>query len=345
MNKIKKLPGVLAFKRAHFITDGAFYSIINGQRKPIEVEKIGIRGTQNIAGKMSDVVNLQQIESAKSHANAEAVEIEFSLGFLDIAKTLHSCNGKDFNEVMLFRKSLKDFLHRAKSSGAIAEISKRYARNVLNGRWLWRNHDVAAEVLITIVWEQIEQIKDYNINQSSLKDFNNYTNEELILADIFTQQLKGEKQSAVKIIGKIIPKQMGAFVLFPSQAFLESTDKVLFKINNQKQAGLRDQKIFNAIKTIDDWYVNDYKDEIGPIPVEAYGSNIEWNMFFRGDSKNKNNAFDLLKILNELQDGKMNEAEALFILSIIERGGVFSESDKVKEDKNSQIIEVKEEEV
>ena len=353
MTQIKKLPSVLAFTRAHFITDAAFYSLTNDDlEKPIIVELQGIRGTQNVSDKngneegKSEITNLQRVETAKADINSKAVIVRFSLGFLDIAKTLHSCNGKDMNDVMAFRKSLKDFLFRAKNSGAVEQIAKRYARNVLNGRWLWRNKDIAKKVLISVKYNEENFITDYDVVGSSLNDFKNFNATEERLANIFTKQLKGEDLSAVEISATLIPKAPGAFEVFPSQNFQDTGNeknaqkKFLFKINNQSQAGLRDQKIFNAIKTIDDWYKHDYKDEIGPIPVEAFGSNIAWNLFLRGDKKDKNNGFDLLKVLNDFSNtNQMLEENALFVLSLIERGGVFGESDKVDKNKKQEVAE------
>ncbi len=350
MSQIKKLPSVLAFTRAHFITDAAFYSLTNdGVEKPIVVESLGIKGSQNFSDKneesKNDVTNLQRIDVAKTDIDTKALIVRFSLGFLDISKTLHSCSGKDMNEVMVFRKSLKDFIFRAKNSGAIDLISKRYARNVLNGRWLWRNISIAKQVLINIKYNNEDDfIKDYDIKNSSLLNFENFNSIEEKLANLFSKQLKGEDLNAVEITATLIPKSPGSFEVYPSQNFQENgternaQKKFLFKINNQNHAGLRDQKLFNAIKTIDDWYKHDYKDEIGPIPVEAYGSNIEWNLFLRSDKKEKNNGFDLLKILNEFNsNNKMLEENALFVLSLIERGGVFGESDKVEKAKKEDV--------
>lgn len=344
MTQIKKLPSVLAFNRSHFITDGAFYSLTNsGQLKPIIVKSQGIRGTQNVSEKngneeaKTETTNLQKIDVAKTDSDVKEVIVRFALGFLDISKSLHSCNGKDMNDVMAFRKSLKDFLFRAKNCGAIEQLAKRYARNVLNGRWLWRNNDIAKQILINISYNGNNTfIENYDINSSSLVDFNNFNEIEDKLATVFTNQLKGQDLSAVEITARIIPKATGVFEVFPSQNFQEidkndkgAQKKFLFVINNENQAGLRDQKIFNAIKTIDDWYKHDYKDEIGPIPVEAYGTNIDWNIFFRSDKKEKDNGFDLLKVLNDFSNNnQMLEANALFVLSLIERGGVFGESDK-----------------
>lgn len=350
MTQIKKLPSVLAFSRSHFITDGAFYSLTkDGIEKPIIVEQQGIRGTQNVSEKngneeaKTDITNLQRIDIAKADIDTEAVIIRFSLGFLDISKSLHSCNGKDMNDVMAFRKSLKDFLFRAKNSGAIEHLSKRYARNILNGRWLWRNKDIAKQIFISVKYNNNDLFIDkYDIVGSSLTDFNDFNAEEEKLATIFAKQLKGEDISAVEVTATLIPKAPGSFEVYPSQNFQEiskdknAQKKFLFKINNQNQAGLRDQKIFNAIKTIDDWYKHDFKDDIGPIPVEAFGSNINWNLFLRSDKKEKNNGFDLLKVLNDFNtNNKMLEENALFVLSLIERGGVFGESDKTDKPKKA----------
>jgi len=126
--------------------------------------------------------------------------------------------------------------------------------------------------------------------------------------------------------------------VFPSQNYLEDKPKGFARslyclgtpdrasktdgIRVMGQAALRDQKISNALRTIDTWYP-DFASFGRPIPVEPNGANLEAQRFFRHGKKVS--AFDLVKQLNTLDPAS---PEGLFVTASLIRGGVFSEGGK-----------------
>lgn len=88
-------------------------------------------------------------------------------------------------------------------------------------------------------------------------------------------------------------------------------------------AALRDQKVANAIRTIDTWYPDYEQNGCKPIPVEPNGASLEAQRFFReiGDKKNKSSAFDIIKELNITDP---NSPQGMFFIACLVRGGVFS---------------------
>ena len=84
------------------------------------------------------------------------------------------------------------------------------------------------------------------------------------------------------------------------------------------QAALREQKIGNALRTIDTWYPA-YEERLVPISVEPNGANLDMKEFFR--KKGDASGFKLMQRVGELDP---ETPEGLFLLACLIRGGVFS---------------------
>lgn len=63
------------------------------------------------------------------------------------------------------------------------------------------------------------------------------------------------------------------------------------------QAAIRDQKISNALRTIDTWYPG-FENRNIPIPVEPNGASLDAQQFFRAD--NKSSGFRLMEKITDL---------------------------------------------
>ena len=87
------------------------------------------------------------------------------------------------------------------------------------------------------------------------------------------------------------------------------------------QAALRDQKIGNALRTIDTWYPA-YEERRVPLPVEPNGASLDAQEFFR----NKGDASGV-KLLLRLSELDPMTPDGLFLLACIIRGGGFSGSE------------------
>ena len=147
--KSKGFDGVLAFQRGYNISDGEMFNVMpNGAREPVDVVRHGIRGTQNTTN-ATDPRLLQLTETAKLHPHADAMEVQFSIRFIPLAHSLSACTAKKKEAMRAMRSSINSFLEKA-AVQAIDEIALRYARNIANGRWLWRNRVAASGVVIKV---------------------------------------------------------------------------------------------------------------------------------------------------------------------------------------------------
>ena len=353
----KKLPGSLSLQRGSIISDGAFYNYFaDGKAEPLYVMHHGIRGTQNVAGNKAkgaaegnsaarEVSNIQQTESAKLAPDAKLL-VKFNIRFIDLKDILFACaTGKNSEvDVGAFRDAFYGFIERAKESEGLQDVARRYTRNIVNGRWLWRNRIVAESITIN-VYEVTSEPKEKQTKHSfdALNDvpyshFDDYSEAEKALADVLVKAMQGDRSANLNVEA-IIDFGMGGIEVFPSQNYLEDKPKgfsrSLYKISNEKlerqatnnqflgQAALRDQKIGNAIRTIDTWYPT-YAETRKIIPVEPNGANLDAQHFFRMDKGTKVSAFDLMKELATLDP---NSDNGKFLLACIIRGGVYSEGE------------------
>ena len=347
-----KLPSVLSVQRGTIVTDGLMSSIVRDKQGKERLESIrvirhGIRGINNNP-KNGDAANIQRTESAKTSPHAIGLAVEFSLRTIAAEQLLFSCSD------MQYRAALEAFVRRYFVRGVeeFEEVCRRYARNILNGRWLWRNR-----VLGEAVIEAQSGAKTYTGQGSRTRDFADYTADERGLADdVIATGFIGSARTSVTVTGRILFGFQGELEVFPSQNMVtnkpEGFARSLYKVDmiarkdmleivagarkggedagefaadmiDMGRAALRDQKIGNAIRTIDTWYP---KCDGTPIPIEPNGANLEKNMLFRTDRTSE--AKHLLAVIDEMQPGGEFDPRAAYLIALLVRGGVFSEGSK-----------------
>lgn len=338
----KKLPGVLSFQRGLVISDAEFFNDINGEYEahPVHVVRHGIRGTQNVnsSGKeQREVSNIQQTDSAKLDANADSMVARYSIRFLDLANVLFACapGKKDSEEeITALRESIRQFIERAKNSTGVDEIACRFARNMANGRWLWRNRLIADAIKVTINYGAESQ--DFNALNIALNEFGDYSDAERNVASIIADGLRGKTTAALTVIANVDFGFKGAIEVFPSQNYIENKPdgfaRSLYRLGQPQQrdskegvrimgrAAIRDQKVSNALRTIDTWYP-DFAEHGRPIPIEPNGASLDAQRFFR-DNKSKASGFDLVRRLNQVDP---TSDDGMFVTACLIRGGVYSE--------------------
>jgi CRISPR-associated protein Csy3 len=350
LTTLKKLPGVLAFNRGHVVTDGEMFNEIGGQYEtyPVDVVRHGIRGTQNIndgkgneetaANGVRNVSNIQITETAKLESSADALVVRFGLSMLDMAGSLDSCVAANKDDGRMMRKTFEDFVNRAKASAGIVEVGRRYARNIANGRWLWRNRTIARLIEIEVS-TQSGVLAKFNAKSIPTNTFGDYSEGEIKLADEIVKQMRGASLDGLTIVARLTMPTKGAIEVFPSQNYVENKPKgfarPLYKLGHPEKVGhgeirdtrvmgraaLRDQKLFNAIRTIDTWYPA-YGETGFPIAVEPLGASLGQQEFYR---TGKASSFDMLKRLAQIDP---DSAEGMFCIAALDRGGVYGESDK-----------------
>ena len=165
-------------------------------------------------------------------------------------------------------------------------------------------------------------------------DFDSIPADEQELAAVLAAGWQGEESPGLRVTAHVHFGVQGAVEVYPSQNYLESKDRGFARslycigdapegqdahsIRVMGQAALRDQKIGNALRTIDVWYP-DYNKRCLPLPVEPNGASLDAQEFFRtGDAS----GFTLMRRIGELDPASK---EGLFLLACLIRGGVFSE--------------------
>lgn len=343
-----KIPGVLSFQRGAILTDGVLSSIVpsgNADRLvPVKVIRHGIRGINN-SPKGDDVANIQRTESAKTATDAVGLAVEFSYRTLPAERLLFGCSDP------VYRRAAEGFITRFFQRGVpeFDEVCLRYARNILNGRWLWRNR-MLGEVSVSAQSGQVV----YKGDGSRLRDFDEYTEDEKALAqNVIASGFLSPAAPALSVVGRVTFGFTGEVEVFPSQNMVTNKPKgfarSLYKVDmisrkelvsilsgaskdgddagefmadmiDMGRAALRDQKIGNAIRTIDTWYP-DYAGM--PIPVEPNGASLETNSLHRKPVAA--NAKGLLAKIDEIVPSATFNPDAAYLIALIVRGGVFSE--------------------
>ena len=279
MSKLKTA-SVLAFERNLDISD-AFFTQQNSQNKdskaqPVSIKEKSVRGT--ISNRLKnpektdpakldaeiEKANLQRVDSAALDEDCDTLVVTWSCKVLPFSGKPSVCNDQDYQQALV--STVQDYL----DNQGVGELARRYATNIANARWLWRNR-VGAESIIVNVSCDIDGTKqnfEFDAKSISLKDFNTDDSKINELAGLIEKGLNDDAfiilyVKATAIIG------YGQEV-YPSQELVLDTGKTkskeLYQINGK--AGMHSQKVSNAIRTIDDWY----PDSEFPIAVEPYGA-------------------------------------------------------------------------
>ncbi|WP_130943655.1 type I-F CRISPR-associated protein Csy3, partial [Klebsiella quasipneumoniae] len=145
--------------------------------------------------------------------------------------------------------------------------ARRYATNLANGRFLWRNR-VGAEKIVVKVTGSKEWT--FDAHESGLRDFSASDKSLDELAREIEKGLSGEGFVLLNVEAQVF---LGAGQeVFPSQELVldsnSSKSRLLYQVDDI--AGMHSQKIGNALRTIDTWHPE--ADELGAIAVEPYGS-------------------------------------------------------------------------
>lgn len=350
----KKLSGVLSFQRGIVITDALFYDDVDGELVPLYVLRHGIRGTQNVNKKgkgetstsgdasRENVSNIQTTDTAKTAPKSSAVVARFAIRFIDLKDALFACApGKNDDDSMIadLRQSIESFIVKAQESTGVDEIARRYARNILNGRWLWRNRLIAQKITISVSNGGKPVGEESALDGKRWDVFTDYTEAEKSVAKVIADGLRGRDKAALEVMARIDFGFQGSMEVFCSQNYLEAKPDGFARslycvsvgevkradstegIRVMGQAALRDQKVSNALRTFDTWYP-DFEAFGKPIPVEPLGASLDAQRFFR--DKGKTSAFDLAKRLNTLDPAT---SEGMFMTACLIRGGVYSDGE------------------
>jgi CRISPR-associated protein Csy3 len=354
MAKTKDLAtaSVLAFERKLDPSDGLFSAgrwndLTNGAAWPaITIHEKSVRGTISNRLKANDQdpakldaamesPNLQRVDVATLPNDADTLRVRFTLRVLGGAGTPSACNNSDYQTQL--RQTVEAYV----TEHGFGELARRYAHNVANGRFLWRNRVGAEEVRV-----EVRKMKNGTADQSwkfdglefSLRHFDAPVSAQkdiAALAEVIESGLAGQGYVLLEVIA--YARVGDGQEVYPSQELvLDKGDKkgqkskTLYGIGNagQQTAALHSQKIGNALRTIDDWYARDGESDLGPIAVEPYGSVTSQGKAYRQPRPHKADFYSLLDAWVLKGEAPKKEGDRHFVMATLIRGGVFGDSDK-----------------
>jgi CRISPR-associated protein Csy3 len=305
-------------------------------------------------------VQVQKTHFAKLHPDAVALVVRFGLKFLPMSQALHACAGASDDVIAKTRSAVTQFIQQVLDGQAVELVAQRYARNVLNARWLWRNRTMASRVTVNVyeggkdVQEQREPLVSADALTVPLTRFNDPTEAETKLAARFAKGLRGQSLEGFEVEAIVDFGTRGAVEVFPSQVYdgvpresksIKDPSRVLYmhkhadadrSIGELGQAAIRDAKINNALRTFDTWYP-DFEEVGQPMPIEPEGASIDMQLFFRKQGKDGKSAFNLIRNLETLDP---TSDDGLFMAAALIRAGVYGAKESAKPGEASNQPEV-----
>ncbi len=347
-NAVVKTPSVLGFERKIDPSDALFFSCSWDNREdesacePVRIVEKSIRGTisNRVKGgddpakldKQIQNANLQRVDVAMVPDYHDTLKVQFTVRVLKDLGIANACNQREYQQ------KLSDIVKEYVEQDGFRTVSLRYAENLANARFLWRNRLVSEEIDVRV--SRIDHGEAANTVVFSPEE------ENLSLAK-FTDGHAGIESVAKEIQNGLLGIQhtflrVTAFArvgsgqeVFPSQELLldkakNSKGKTLYSVRGI--AAMHSQKIGNAIRTIDTWYP--LVDDFGPIPVEVYGSITNQGIALR-QPKGKMDFYTLMD--NWMLKDTIEESQKHYVIAMLIRGGVFGKSEK--EDKKNDNTE------
>lgn len=335
-----KTASVLAFERKLDPSDALFHAGNWDQRnttdgwRAVDISEKSVRGTisNRLKAKDQDPAkldaaienpNLQKVDVAALPSTSDTLKVVFTLRVLGGTGKPSACNDADYLNKLL--DTVRDYAN-AKGFG---ELARRYAFNLANGRFLWRNRIGSEQVEVRVahlVGGMPQQTWTFDALALPLRSFDapaEFAPALDGLAHLIANGLAGQQHVLLKVTAFV---RIGSGQeVFPSQELIldrgrGDKSKTLYQVAGI--AGIHSQKIGNALRTIDTWYEG--ADEIGPIAVEPYGSVTTQGKAYR-QPKQK---LDFYSLLDNwiIKDQTPPAEQQHFVIATLVRGGVFGEA-------------------
>lgn len=315
------LPSVLAFSRKLEISDALMTSGLwpdidqSDKWQPIALHEKRNRATKSQYGAKDEEKsepNLSWGDDATLPHDADTLSIKFTLKILGRLEEPTACNMPAFEEKVI------QIVEAYRIEYKFKELATRYANNIVNGRFLWRNRVGAESISIKVKHGEhswLFNAYDYKLDQFSSPGDGNHPFAQLVT--VIQNGLQGDGFEYLEITA--FSKLGFGQHVFPSQEMVLNIpkgekSKILFKLNDC--AAMHSEKIGNAVRTIDTWYGED--SNASAIAVEPYGS-----VTSRGEAHRmtKNDFYTLFQ--KWLKDEMIPAEQQHYVIATLIRGGVF----------------------
>ncbi|WP_428240250.1 type I-F CRISPR-associated protein Csy3 [Gynuella sp.] len=341
MAKNDNTASVLAFEKKLVPSDGYMYGTTWENREsvePLKLKEKSVRGTisnrlkstiQNDPAKLNKEVekaNLQTVDACALEPEQDTLKLHFTLKVLGEIHRPSACNNA------LFKQSYSQAAKAYIAKEGFKELSRRYALNIANGRFLWRNRigAEAIEVNVKALNKSAEQQWQFDATQYNPRDMS-ITNPDIdSLAERIASALASDDDFLMLEI-TCYAKVGKSQDVYPSEELVldkgkGNKSKVLYSVDGI--AAMHSQKIGNALRTIDTWYpeFDDPEQSVGPIAIEPYGAVTNLGKAYR-TPKDKQDFYTFFD--SWARGGELSRIEdEHYVMAVLVRGGVFGESDK-----------------
>ena len=346
MAKNENIASVLAFEKKLVPSDGRMYGTMwehrNDKSVPLVLVEKSVRGTISNRPNKKDKAafekdpakldakvenpNLQTVDVSALGTNQDTLKLHFTLKVLGGVAHPSACNNAAFNKS--YYAAATSYVDGKK----FQELAKRYALNIANARFLWRNRVGAEhiEVQVKELNKSPGQSWVFDATQFSTRNFDADDEQVNSLAQDIATALSGDDDFLLLEIN-CFAKVGKAQEIYPSEELVldkgkGKKSKVLYSVDGI--AAMHSQKIGNALRTIDTWYPDfgDLENSAGPIAIEPYGAVTNLGRAFRSPKEKQ----DFYTLFDKFArgDNLPRVEDEHYVMAVLVRGGVFGESDK-----------------
>ncbi len=333
---MSKIPAsVLAFEKKLVPSDGLMYGTTwenrNSQSEPLKLQEKSVRGTISNRLKKSDEgkidakiesANLQTVDSCALTPDQDTLKLNFTLKVLSGVENPSACNHEGFNQT--YSEAVTGYI----AEYGFTELAHRYASNLANGRFFWRNRigSENIEVQINVLNKNVSKNWDFNSLDFNTQNFDDQSSDVKELAELIAKTLSGENEfllldiNAFAEVGKSQDVYPSEELVLDKNNSKEKKSKILYDVN--QVAAMHSQKIGNAIRTIDTWYP-EYENHQRPISIDPYGAVTNLGRAYRQPKEKK----DFFSLFDRFSQGEKLDSieEEHFVMAVLVRGGVFGE--------------------
>lgn len=338
-NEIGKV-SVLAFEKKLVPSDGYMYGTTwakrNEQVIPLSLIEKSVRGTisnrlkkalKSDPAKLDAEVekpNLQTVDACALGTEQDTLKLSFTLKVLSGVEQPSACNNADFN------RSYTAVAKKYIENPGFSKLATRYASNIANGRFLWRNRVGVENMEVQVKVSNAGNTWIFNAADLSTRSFDDAGDDIKDLATHIADALSGKTNYLLLEINAYA--QAGkAQDVYPSEELVldkgnskTKKSKILYHVDGI--AAMHSQKIGNALRTIDTWYPDHEESSTGPIAIEPYGAVTNLGVAYR----NPKNKSDFYTLFDKYARGESLDStdDEHYVMAVLVRGGVFGESDK-----------------
>lgn len=341
MAKKENTASVLAFEKKLVPSDGYMYGCEWENRSvatPLALNEKSVRGT--ISNRLKPALqkdpvalnnevekpNLQTVDACSLGTTQDTLKLQFTLKVLGGIKYPSACNNAAFKQS--YQQAVTNYVE----NHGMHELAKRYALNIANARFLWRNRFGAEHIIVEVkaLNKQGDLRWEFNALDFNTRDLETTTPDVESLAQHIASALSSDDDFLMLDIC-CYAKVGKAQDIYPSEELIldkgkGNKSKILYAVDGI--AAMHSQKLGNALRSIDTWYPehSDPVTSAGPIAVEPYGAVTNLGKAFRtpADKQDFYTFFD-----SWARGATLSRTEdEHYVMAVLVRGGVFGESDK-----------------